>query len=302
MTYPEELPQDAPLDQAWLARTIAIALDEDLGAAPGRDVTTQATIPVTAVVGGVIAARAAGVICGLDAIPETLAQVAQRLELDAPRVTLTARDGDAVAPGDIVAELTGPGHLVLIAERTMLNLLSRASGIATHTRRWVEALDGTGARVLDTRKTTPGLRALEKYAVRTGGGVNKRMGLFDCAMVKDNHIVAAGSVTGAVEAIRAAFPDVPVQVEIEDWAQAQEALAAGVRFLMIDNMAPEATAVLVRRVRAREEELGKVWLEATGGLTLANAREVALTGVDYLSVGALTHSSPILDLGLDLAS
>lgn len=300
MTYPEELAQDAPLDAAWLARTIAAALDEDLGPAPGRDVTTQSTISPRAVVAGAVVAREQGVICGLDAVAETLAQVAQRLELEAPHVTVTARDGDPVAPGDPVAELAGAGHVVLIAERTVLNLLSRASGIATHTRRWADALEGTGARVLDTRKTTPGLRQLEKYAVRRGGGVNKRMGLFDCAMVKDNHIVAAGSVTAAVDAIRAAYPDVPVQVEVEDWAQAQEALAAGVRFLMIDNMAPEATAVLVRRVRAREDQLGKVWLEATGGLTLANAREVALTGVDYLSVGALTHSSPILDLGLDL--
>lgn len=299
MTYPEELAHDAPLDSAWLARTIATALEEDLGPVPGRDVTTQSTIPASAVVSGVLAAREAGVIGGLDAIAETLAQVAQRLELDAPQVTLRARDGDAVAAGDRVAELAGPGHVVLIAERTMLNLLSRASGIATHTRRWVDALQGTGARVLDTRKTTPGLRHLEKYAVRCGGGVNKRMGLFDCAMVKDNHIVAAGSVTAAVEAIRAAHPDVPIQVEVESWGESQEALAAGVRFLMLDNMPPAAMAELVREVRGRESALGKVWLEATGGLTLANAREVALTGVDFMSVGALTHSSPILDLGLD---
>lgn len=300
MPHPEELSQDAPLDAAWLARAVATALDEDLGSAPGRDVTTQATIPPDAVVTGAVVVRQAGVVCGLDAVAETLAQVAARLDLPVPSVGLTAADADAVAAGTTVATLHGAGHVVLIAERTLLNLLSRAAGIATHTRHWADALEGTGARVLDTRKTTPGLRELEKYAVRCGGGVNKRMGLYDCAMVKDNHIVAAGSVTAAVEAIRAAFPEVPIQVEVESWNQAQQALVAGVRFLMLDNMAPDAMAGMVRQVRSREPELGKVWLEATGGLTLSNARDVANTGVDFMSVGALTHSSPILDIGLDL--
>jgi len=238
---------------------------------------------------------------------------------DVPPVTLAVTDGQRVTAGTGVAQIAGPGHVVLIAERTILNLMSRASGIATHTRRWADALEGTGARVLDTRKTTPGLRALEKYAVRRGGGVNKRMGLYDCAMVKDNHIVAAGSVAGAVAAIADAFPGLPIQVEVENWSQIAEALGAGVRFLMLDNMEPAEMAEVVARVRALEPTLGpgldaaanpevdggaapgtRVRLEATGGLTLANAREVAATGVDFMSVGGLTHSSPILDLALDL--
>ncbi|WP_062462091.1 carboxylating nicotinate-nucleotide diphosphorylase [Demequina soli] len=299
--HPEELPQDAPLDAEALARIVAVALDEDLGAAPGRDVTTQSTIAADARVAGVVATREECVLAGVDAIGETMRQVAARLGLEPPVVEIVARDGDRLSPGAVIARFEGPGHVVLIAERTLLNLMSRASGVATHTRRWADALAGTDAKVLDTRKTTPGLRALEKYAVRTGGGVNKRMGLFDCAMVKDNHIVAAGSVADAIARIGARFPDVPVQVEVEDVAQAREAIAAGARFLMLDNMPPETMRALVDEVRAGEHATGKVWLEATGGLTLANVRSVAEAGVDFMSVGALTHSSPIVDLGLDLA-
>jgi nicotinate-nucleotide pyrophosphorylase (carboxylating) len=297
---PEELPQDRPLDPAYLSRIVATALDEDLGGAPGRDVTTQATIPESAHVSGAIVARADGVVAGLPAVGEAFAQVAERLGLPIPATTQRATDGDKVTAGTPLVDFAGAGHVVLIAERTALNLVSRASGIASHTRLWADALAGTGAQVLDTRKTTPGLRELEKYAVRCGGGVNKRMGLYDVAMVKDNHIVAAGSVTAAIESIRARFPDVPVQVEVETWEQAHDALAAGVRFLMLDNLSPHEMAVFVSRVREREPELGKVWLEATGGLTLANAADVAASGVDFMSVGALTHSSPILDVALDL--
>jgi len=300
VTHPEELPQDHPLDPAFVARIVAIALDEDLGPAPGRDVTTQATIAASTLVGGAFVARADGVVAGLATVTETLRQVADRLGLAAPSVTQVAADGDRVGPGAELVRVEGLGHVVLIAERTALNLVSRASGVATHTRRWVDALDGTGARVLDTRKTTPGLRELEKYAVRCGGGVNKRMGLFDCAMVKDNHIVAAGSVAGAIEAIAARFPDVPIQVEVESWEDARAALAAGARFLMLDNLPPAQMAQLVTRIRDLEPTLGRVWIEATGGLTLATAREVANTGVDFMSVGGLTHSSPILDVALDL--
>ncbi|MGC4174422.1 carboxylating nicotinate-nucleotide diphosphorylase [Demequina sp.] len=297
---PEELPQDAPLNPEFLERIVATALDEDLGPAPGRDVTTQATIPSSVTVEGVFRARADGVVAGLDAVTETLRQVAGRLGLEVPETTERVFDGERVEDGVILVEVEGPGHVVLIAERTALNLVSRASGIATHTQKWTDALEGTGARVLDTRKTTPGLRELEKYAVRCGGGVNKRMGLFDCAMVKDNHIVAAGTVTAAVLAIQARFPDVPIQVEVETWEQAQEALAAGVRFLMLDNLSPAEMTEFVERVRGMEPQTGKVWLEATGGLTLATARVVAETGVDFMSVGGLTHSSPILDVALDL--
>jgi len=297
---PEDLPQDRPLDQEWIARTIAAALDEDLGGWPGKDVTTQATISPDGVVNGEFVVREAGVVAGLAIIGETLSQVADRFGLAAPAVNIEAADGDRVAAGTVVSRVEGAGHAVLIAERTILNLMSRASGVATHTRQWADALDGTGARVLDTRKTTPGLRELDKYAVRCGGGTNKRFGLYDCAMVKDNHIVAAGSVTGAIDAITQAFPEVPIQVEVEDRAQAFEALEAGVRFLMLDNMTPAAMAELVGEVRGMTSDYGVVRFEATGGLTLANAASVAASGVDFMSVGALTHSSPILDIALDL--
>ena len=297
---PEDLPQDRPLRASWLASAVGEALDEDLGGAPGRDVTTQATIPASTQVTGEIVMREPGVIAGIPVITETLGQVAERLGLPAPTIELRASDGDRLEAGAHVADISGAGHVVLIAERTMLNFLSRASGVATHTRRWADALEGTGAKVLDTRKTTPGLRELEKYAVRAGGGVNKRFGLADCAMVKDNHILAAGSVAGAIEAIRARFPDVPVQVEVEREQQALEAIESGARFLMLDNMAPDAMRALVQTVRALEPTVGRVRLEATGGLSLDTARAVADTGVDYMSVGGLTHSSPIIDLALDL--
>lgn len=297
---PEDEPQDRPLDPVWLADAVAEALDEDLGPAPGRDVTTQATIAEDTQVTGDVVMREAGVVAGLPVIRETLAQVAWRLDLPVPSVTLHAQDGDRVDARTAVATISGAGHVVLIAERTILNFMSRASGVATHTRRWVDALEGTGARVLDTRKTTPGLRELQKYAVRCGGGTNKRMGLFDCAMIKDNHIVAAGSLTAAVEAIRTRFPDVPIQVEVETEAQLREAIDAGIRFLMLDNMPPAEMERLVGIVRAMEPQTGPIRLEATGGLTLENVRAVALTGVDFMSVGALTHSSPILDIALDL--
>ena len=288
------------LDPSWLARTVAIALDEDLGPAPGRDVTTQATIPADATGIADLVAREAGVVAGLVVVPEVVRQVAERLGLPVPEVDLRVADGSRVVRGDVLAVLRGRTQVLLVAERTMLNLASRASGVATHTRRWADALDGTGAQVLDTRKTTPGLRALDKYAVRCGGGTNKRMGLFDVAMVKDNHVVAAGSVAAAVAAVRARFPEVLIQVEADTLDQALEAVAVGARFLLLDNMATPLLAEVVRAVRAGEATTGRVELEATGNLTLDRAREVASTGVDYLSVGALTHSSPILDLALDL--
>lgn len=297
---PEDLPQDRPLDREWLARHVEMFLDEDLGGCPGRDVTTQATISRDATVNGDVVVRVSGTVAGLDVIDEALGQVAHRLGLEVPSVTLLAADGDRVAAGTSVARIEGAGHVVLIAERTILNLMSRASGVATHTRRWADALAGTHARVLDTRKTTPGLRELDKYAVRCGGGINKRFGLYDCAMVKDNHIVAAGSVAGAVAAIRESFPDVPIQVEVEGREQAIEALDAGVRFLMLDNMSPAAMAALITELRGRTSEYGPVRFEATGGLTVETAAAVASSGVDFMSVGGLTHSSPILDIALDL--
>jgi len=281
---------------------VAAALDEDLGPAPGRDVTSQATIPADERGSADLVARADGVVAGLVVVPVVLDAVADRLGLDRATVEVVVSDGTRVARGDVLARLVGPTQVLLVAERTLLNLASRASGVATHTRRWADALAGTGALVLDTRKTTPGLRALEKYAVRCGGGTNKRMGLYDVAMVKDNHVAAAGSVTAAVEAVRARFPDVAIQVEADTAAQALEAIAAGATFLLLDNMPTPLLTEVVAAVRAGEPTSGRIELEATGNLTLDRAREVASTGVDYLSVGALTHSSPILDLALDLTT
>jgi nicotinate-nucleotide pyrophosphorylase (carboxylating) len=291
------------LDAAWIARTVEVALDEDLGPAPGRDVTSQATIPASATGVAELVAREDGVVAGLVVVREVLDQVAARLVLEAPSVTFHAQDGDSVTAGQVLAVLSGRTQVLLVAERTMLNLASRASGVATATRAFARELADTGARVLDTRKTTPGLRALQKYAVRAGGGTNKRMGLYDVAMVKDNHIVAAGSVAAAIRAVRETFPDVQIQVEADTTAQALEALASGADFLLLDNMEPGLLAETVAAVREREGHDGvpaHVDLEATGNLTLDGARKVAATGVDYLSVGALTHSAPILDLALDL--
>lgn len=291
------------LDPGWVARAVELALDEDLGPAPGRDVTTQATVPASVTGTADVVAREDGTVAGLVVVPEVVRQVAARLGLPAPSVTFHARDGEAVAGGRVLARLEGPVQVLLVAERTLLNLASRASGVATAAAAWTRALAGTSAQVLDTRKTTPGLRALEKYAVRAGGGTNKRMGLYDVAMVKDNHVVAAGSVAAAVRAVRSAFPDVAVQVEADTTAQALEALDAGADFLLLDNMPTPVLAATVAAVREREGRDGvpaHVELEATGNLTLDRAAEVAATGVDFLSVGALTHSAPILDLALDL--
>jgi nicotinate-nucleotide pyrophosphorylase (carboxylating) len=287
------------LSGAWVDELVERTLAEDLAGgavlpsepalAVALDVTSAATVPPAQVGTADLVARADGVVAGLP----VAARVFTRL---APGATLTAgaADGDRVARGDVLLTIRGPVRALLAAERSALNIASRASGIATATRAWVDAVEGTGAVVLDTRKTTPGLRPLEKYAVRCGGGSNKRMGLYDVAMVKDNHVAAAGSVAAAVAAVRERAPRVPVQVEADTPAQALEAVEAGADFLLLDNMAPAQLREVVALVGGRAE------LEATGGLTLAVAREVAATGVDFLSVGALTHSSPILDLALDL--
>jgi nicotinate-nucleotide pyrophosphorylase (carboxylating) len=265
------------------------ALDEDLG--PDRlDVTSAATIPADQTDIGDLVARADGVVAGLS----VAAAVFDEASGGTVRFESRARDGDRVTRGDVLATVAGPTRAILTAERTALNLLCRMSGVATHTRAWADALEGSKATVLDTRKTTPGLRVLEKYAVRAGGGTNKRMGLYDVAMIKDNHKIAAGGVTAAYRLVRAAFPGVPVQVEVTTVAEAVEAVEAGATFLLCDNMPPALLRDVVAAVGDRAE------LEATGGLTLARAGEFAATGVDYLSVGALTHSSPILDIALDL--
>jgi len=275
---------------------VVTALDEDLGG--GVDVTTDATIPPGQVSTAQLVVRADGVLAGIPVVAMVFDEVARRLGAEPLRVETLRADGDALARGDVAAIVHGSTQVTLVGERTMLNLVCRLSGIATHTRAWAERLEGTGATVLDTRKTTPGLRALEKYAVRAGGGTNKRMGLFDVAMIKDNHKLAAGSLSAAYAAVLAKYPDVPVQVEVTTREEALEAVGVGARFLLCDNMSVDVLRETVDAVRATGEA---VELEATGGLTLDVARDYALTGVHYLSVGGLTHSSPILDLALDLA-
>lgn len=284
-------------------RLVRTALDEDLGGDPGADVTTSATVDHASTTVVEVRAREAGVLAGQVVWAPLLAEAARRLGQAAPVVELLAADGAAVRPGDVLARLSGATRTLLVAERSGLNLVGRACGVATATRRWVDVLAGTGVGVLDTRKTTPGLRAWEKYAVRCGGGTNKRMGLFDVAMVKDNHAAAAGSVVAAYRAVRSASPDVIVEVEVESTDVALAVVRAGGRFLMCDNMSTSELEATVRAVRALVADLdgpdGRVELEATGGLTLQHAPEVAATGVDFVSVGALTHSSPQLDVGLD---
>ncbi|MGH8867377.1 MAG: carboxylating nicotinate-nucleotide diphosphorylase [Actinomycetes bacterium] len=278
----------AGLDPQAVRAVALAAVAEDLGG--GVDVTSDATVPESQRATARFVARKAGVVAGLPVVEAVLHLVA------GPNVEVGAhaQDGDRVRPGDVLLVATARTRALLTAERTALNLLTHLSGVATLTRQWVDAVAGTGAEIRDTRKTLPGLRALEKYAVRCGGGTNHRMGLWDAALVKDNHVVAAGGVAEAFRAVRAADAALPVEVECDTVAQVAEAVDAGADLVLCDNMPPErlAEAVAVTAGRAR--------LEASGALSLAVARQVAETGVDYLAVGALTHSAPALDIGLDL--
>jgi nicotinate-nucleotide pyrophosphorylase (carboxylating) len=277
------------LDMAEVERVVHTALAEDLGDPP-RDVTSEATIPADQNDTAELVARASGVVAGLPVAAQVFAATSGGTATFDQRVD----EGARVVRDDVLAVITGPTRSLLTAERTALNLLCRMSGVATHTRKWADALAGTKATVLDTRKTTPGLRALEKYAVRVGGGTNKRMGLYDVAMIKDNHKLAAGSVSAAFARVRARFPSVAIQVEVTTLAEAVEAVEAGADFLLCDNMSSELLSSVVQAVGDRAE------LEATGNLTLSTVAAYAATGVDYLSVGGLTHSSPILDIAMDL--
>jgi nicotinate-nucleotide pyrophosphorylase (carboxylating) len=279
----------AGLDPAAVTALTVAALAEDL--AGGIDVTTAATVPADAVGEADVVARSSGVVAGL---PVAEAVFSQAAAANPVRCTDRAADGDVVAAGQTVLTVTGPIGALLTAERTALNLLCHLSGVATLTRRWVEEVAGTRAQIRDTRKTTPGLRALEKYAVRCGGGVNHRMSLSDAALIKDNHVAAAGSVGSAFTAVRARAPGLPLEVECDTLDQVAEALAAGADLILLDNFAVPEMAAAVRLAG------GRALLEASGGLTLGQARGVAQTGVDYLAVGALTHSAPALDFGLDL--
>ncbi|CAN5159871.1 carboxylating nicotinate-nucleotide diphosphorylase [soil metagenome] len=282
---------DADLGYNELIDHVLRALQEDLpdGA---LDTTSVATIAADARTEGVFAARDEGVVAGLG-----VAALVFHLVLgDEVEITERVPDATHVSPGDIVMRVAGPTRGLLTAERTALNFASHLSGIATATSHWVAALEGTRARVLDTRKTLPGFRALQKYAVRCGGGVNHRFSLADLAMVKDNHVVAAGGVVPAYEAVRTTYPDLPVEVEVTDLDQLRALLAAGCTQILLDNMSNEMMAEAVAITRSSGTGAS---LEASGGLTLERAREVALTGVDFISVGALTHSVVVFDLGFD---
>ena len=268
-----------------LERVAYAALAEDVG---DGDVTTEATVDADATGSAELVVKEPGVVCGLG-VAEAVFRALDPELLFEPLV----EEGSAVSAGTTVARVTGPERAILTGERTALNFLARLSGIATLTRRYVDAVEGTGAAILDTRKTTPGLRALEKHAVVCGGGKNHRFGLDDGVLVKDNHLRSAGSVATAVERVRAATP-LPVEVECDTLEQVSEALAAGADAILLDNMTPERLRAAVALASARAR------LEASGGVTLENVRDVAETGVHEISVGALTHSARSLDVSLEL--
>lgn len=272
--------------------TIGRALDEDLRSGP--DVTTLATVPDGATTTAALITREAGVIAGVDAALLVLDEV---VGPDGYRVLDRVDDGARLQPGTALLRLQAPTPGLLTAERTMLNLVCHLSGIATATAAWVDAVRGTKTKIRDTRKTLPGLRALQKYAVRVGGGVNHRMGLGDAALIKDNHVAAAGSVVAALRAVRARAPDLPCEVEVDSLEQLDEVLAEDVELVLLDNFPVWQTQMAVQR---RDARAPTVRLESSGGLTLENAAAYAGTGVDYLAVGALTHSVRVFDVGLDL--
>ena len=277
-------------------RLIAVALDEDLK--NGHDVTTNSTVAASQRSTGVFATRATGCVAGLDVAIAVLEMVC-----GSENITVSKHLDDCarVKPNDKLMNVEAPTRGLLTAERTALNLLCHLSGVATATSEWADALVGTGAQVRDTRKTTPGLRALEKYAVRCGGGVNHRMSLSDAALVKDNHIAAAGGVAEAFALVRAGAPNIAIEIEVDTLDQLTVALGAGADLVLLDNMAPAMLKEAVSIAANHRNATGKdVILEASGGLTLESVGAVGATGVRYISVGALTHSAKVLDIGLDL--
>jgi nicotinate-nucleotide pyrophosphorylase (carboxylating) len=280
--------REAALDVGDVRELVDRALAEDLDG--GIDVTSVATVPADQRGALDLVARATGVVAGVP----IAAAVFDRVGDGRVTIDMETPDGSRVCPGEVLLTATGPVRDLLLAERTALNLLCHLSGIATATHLWVSALGSTVTRVRDTRKTTPGLRRLEKYAVRCGGGVNHRMSLSDAALVKDNHIVAAGGVAQAFRAVRTMAPDIPLEVEVDSLDQLEEVLEAGADLVLLDNFTPEQMSEAVRRTA------GRARLEASGGLTLESARAVGATGVDFVAVGALTHSAPVLDIGADL--
>jgi nicotinate-nucleotide pyrophosphorylase (carboxylating) len=274
------------LERSFVADVVARALAEDVG--PG-DVTTQATVPDGAAAVATITQKAPGVVFGLEAAEEAFRQADAGAEVER-----LCAEGVWQEPGTPVLRVTGTAAGIVVAERTALNFLQRLSGVATLTARYVRAIEGTGARILDTRKTTPTLRPLEKAAVVAGGGTSHRFGLFDMVLIKENHAAAAGGVGAAVRAARQRFPDLPLEVECRTADEVAEALEAGAPRILLDNMTPEQMRAIAAGVGERAE------LEASGGIDLDTVRAAAETGVQFVSVGALTHSAPALDLSLIL--
>ena len=264
------------------------ALREDLGS--GLDATTVATIPANQIATAQFNARKNGVIAGLFAAQAVL-EIAGN---SAIKFDKQISEGSKVEAGQLIFEATGKVTDLLLAERTALNFLSRLSGIATTSSIWVEAVKGTNCVVRDTRKTTPGWREIEKFAVRMGGATNHRMNLSDAALIKDNHIAATGSIANAINDVRKKFPNLSIEVEIDSLDQMEEAIAGKVDLILLDNMSPEECKLAVKQCAGRTK------LEASGGITLENARDYAMSGVDFIAIGALTHSAAILDIGLDL--
>jgi nicotinate-nucleotide pyrophosphorylase (carboxylating) len=284
----------ADLDPDAVAAVVRMAVAEDL--VGGVDITSVATVPAGQRSVGTFASRGHGVLAGLAVAAATIDAVCGDAASD---LDYLAADGDRVAPGQGVARVEAPTRDLLTAERTALNLLCHLSGVATLTRRWADALDGTSCVVRDTRKTTPGLRALEKYAVRCGGGANHRMGLSDAALVKDNHVLAAGGVAEAFAAVRSLQGGIPVEIEVDSLDSLRIAIDAGADTVLLDNFDLDEMRAAVR---FRDATGRAVLLEASGGLTLEVARQVGETGVDHVAVGELTHSAKVLDIGLDLES
>ncbi|WP_067829397.1 carboxylating nicotinate-nucleotide diphosphorylase [Nocardia inohanensis] len=283
---------DSSLDRDEVVALIRTALDEDLRYGP--DITTMATVPADAVAKAAMVSRQPGTVAGLDVGLLVLDEVIGAGNYE---VSERVADGTRVQPGDTVLRLVAPTRELLTAERTLLNLVCHLSGIATATSAWVDAVAGTDCKIRDSRKTLPGLRALQKYAVRVGGGVNHRMGLGDAALIKDNHVVAAGSVVAALRAVRELNADIECEVEVDSLEQLDGVLAEDVQLVLLDNFPLWMTQSAVQR---RNNISPATKLESSGGLSLDMAADYARTGVDYLAVGALTHSVRVLDLGLDM--
>ncbi|OZD57621.1 nicotinate-nucleotide diphosphorylase (carboxylating) [Rhodococcus sp. 06-1059B-a] len=280
------------LDPDEIRSIVRTALAEDLRYGP--DVTTTATVPAEARATATVVSRQAGTVAGIDVGLLVLDEV---LGVDGYTVENRVVDGTEVVPGQSVLTVTAPTRGLLTAERTMLNLVCHLSGIATATAAWVDQVADTDAKIRDSRKTLPGLRTLQKYAVRAGGGVNHRMGLGDAALIKDNHVAAAGSVVAALQAVRDAAPDIECEVEVDSLEQLDQVLAENVELVLLDNFALWQTQMAVQRRAALSPQTK---LESSGGLTIDVARDYAKTGVDFLAVGGLTHSVTVLDLGLDM--